>query len=79
MRFNYIDPAVDAEELAGLVIEFFQVFTVPVKIRCDEKVRPQVDTVSVRRGCKNKGFKKRNVKKHTLKYHIEFLIVSMAL
>lgn len=48
--FNYIDPAVDAEELAGLVVEFFQIFSVPVEIRSEEQVRPQVYTVPVRTG-----------------------------
>ena len=55
--FNYIDSAVDAEELAGLIVKFFQVFSVPVEIRCDEQVRSQVYTVSVRGGRKYKGFK----------------------
>lgn len=54
----YIDSAVDAEELAGLFIELFQVFSVPVEIWCDEQVRPQVYTVSVRQTYKNKGFNK---------------------
>lgn len=49
--FIYVDSAVDAEELAGLIVEFFQVFSVPVEIWCEEQVRPQVYTVSVRGGC----------------------------
>ncbi len=53
----YIDSAVDAEELAGFIIEFFQVFSVPVEIWCEEQVRPQVYTVSVRGECKYNDFK----------------------
>lgn len=56
-HFIYIDSAVDAEELAGLIIELFQVFSVPIEIWCDEEVRPQVYTVSIRQTYKNKGFK----------------------
>lgn len=55
--FTYIHSAVDAEELAGLIIEFFQIFSVPVEIWCEEQVRPQVYTVSVKGGCEYKGFK----------------------
>lgn len=58
----YIDSAVDAEELARLIIEFFQVFSVPVEIRCEEQVRPQVYTVSVRGGHKYKRFSTVKVK-----------------
>lgn len=46
----YVHSAVDAEELAGLIIELFQVFTVPVEIWGQEQVRPQVYTVSDRNG-----------------------------
>lgn len=56
-HFIYVDSAVDAEELAGLIIELFQVFSVPVEIWCDEEVRPQVYTVSIGQTYKNKGFK----------------------
>lgn len=45
-RFDYIDPAVDAEKLAGLLIQLFKFFSVPVEVRCDEQIRPQIYTVS---------------------------------
>lgn len=45
----YIDSAGDAEKLAGLIIEPFQIFTVPVEIWGEEQVRPQVYTVSDRK------------------------------
>lgn len=48
--FIYIHSAVDAEELAGLIVQLFQIFSVPVEIWCDEQVGPQVYTVSVRGG-----------------------------
>lgn len=47
-RRPYVHSAVDAEELAGLVVQLFQVLSVPVEIRCEEQVRPQVYTVSIR-------------------------------
>lgn len=43
---TYVHSAVDAEKLAGLIIELFQMFTVPVEIWGEEQVRPQVYTVS---------------------------------
>lgn len=45
---TYINSAVDAEELAGLVVQLFQIFPVPVEIWCHEEVRPQVYTVSAK-------------------------------
>lgn len=42
----YVDSAVDAKELARLVVELLQVFSVPVEIWSEEQVGPQVDTVS---------------------------------
>lgn len=42
----YVHSAVDAEELACLLVELFQVLSVPVEIWGEEQVRPQVDTVS---------------------------------
>lgn len=47
--FHYIDPAIDAEELAGFVVQFFQIFSVPVEIGSEKQVRPQVYAVPVRR------------------------------
>lgn len=46
----YVHSAVDAQELAGLIIEPFQIFTVPVEIWGQEQVGPQVYTVSDRNG-----------------------------
>lgn len=51
----YIHSAVDAEELASLIIEFFQIFSIPVEIWCEEQVRPQVYTMSVKGGCNYTG------------------------
>lgn len=42
----YVYSAVNTEELAGLFIELFQMFTVPVEIWREEQVRPEVYTVS---------------------------------
>lgn len=54
---SYVDPAVDAEELAGLVVDLLQVFSVPVEIRREEEVGPQVNTVSARGGTSTQGLK----------------------
>ena len=39
---THLNPAVDTEKLACLIIELLQVLSVPVEIRCDEQVGAQV-------------------------------------
>lgn len=55
--FTYVHSAVDAEELARLVVQLFQIFPVPVEIGSDEQIRPQVDAVSVKGGFPLRDFK----------------------
>lgn len=52
---THIHSAVDAEELAGLIVQLFQIFPVPVEVWRHEQVRPQVYTVSVKKKKGNKG------------------------
>lgn len=47
---THVDSAVDAEELTRLFVELLQVFSVPVEVRSDEQVGPQVYAVSVTEG-----------------------------
>lgn len=43
---SHLDPAVDAEELAGLVVDLLQVLSVPVKVGREQEVGAQVDAMS---------------------------------
>lgn len=48
MGESHLDPAIDAEELASLIVELLQILSIPVEVGGDEQVRAEVDPMTVR-------------------------------